>query len=122
MMIIVSCKVALLSEYLGPVVLCVITVFKPLARSIIIILIIITVRHHHCHNHQDLRDISYMLSSSQGKDHPSRHHCHHHQDLSLYVIINRQGWALSLSPSILLMQSVSGLSTGILMFIVHLCF
>ena len=31
-----SCsKVALLSEYLGPVVLCVVTVFKPLARIII---------------------------------------------------------------------------------------
>ena len=34
-------QVALLSEYLGPVVLCVITVFKPLARIIIVILKIV---------------------------------------------------------------------------------
>ena len=85
----VSRKVALLSEYLGPVVLCVITVFKPLARIIIIVITVITIT-------ILLLDVVvtrqaiiiiittkifwlYMLSS-QCKNHCN--HCnHHHQDL-----------------------------------------
>ena len=64
--------------------------------------------------------LRYHSLQAPGKDH---HHCHHHQDLlinALDAITTRRGWVLSLLSSIFLMQSASGRSTGVHIYLTHI--